>query len=223
MRNAFQAALLLGTFFLVATAQDSVTITSDPRDLSHPISSLINQIRQREKVSVTYEDPRYLNPADTEDVTAEASKGSELEKAYGPRMLVPKGHPVTFVYAPARMNGPGGAKATIERMLQEYASVGGPVFAAIGDDVRLHVVPREVLDPSGTRVCTRVAFSSLQSVFLRPGATAANSFRLSATKSKSRPATKLELAPAFRATIWLGTIPERGFRKRQPGRQLQNS
>ena len=65
MRNAFQAALLLGTFFLVATAQDSVTITSDPRELSRPISSLINQIRQREKVSVTYEDPRYLNPADT--------------------------------------------------------------------------------------------------------------------------------------------------------------
>jgi hypothetical protein len=29
MRNAFVAALLLGTFFLVATAQDSVTITSD--------------------------------------------------------------------------------------------------------------------------------------------------------------------------------------------------
>ncbi len=57
MRNAFVAAPLLGTFFLVATAQDSVTITSDPRDLSRPISSLINQIRQREKVSVTYEDP----------------------------------------------------------------------------------------------------------------------------------------------------------------------
>src|SRR5260370_37371492 len=90
MRNAFLAALFLGTFFLVATAQDSVTITSDPRDLSRPISSLINQIRQREKVSVTYEDPRYLNPADTEDVTAEASKDSELEKAYGPCMLVPK-------------------------------------------------------------------------------------------------------------------------------------
>jgi hypothetical protein len=152
MRNAFLAALFLGTFSLIATAQDSVTITSDPRDLSRPISSLINQIRQREKVSVTYEDPRYLSPADTENVTAEASKSSELEKAYRPRILVPKGHPITFVYATARMNGRGGAKVTIERMLQAYASVGRPVFAAIGDDVRLHVVPREVLDPSGTRV-----------------------------------------------------------------------
>src|SRR5258707_113776 len=91
----------------------------------------------------------------------------------------------------------------------------GTMFAYTSCPVRSWILPAPA--------CTRVAFSSLQSVLLRPGATAANSFRLSATKSKSRPATKLELALAFRATIWLGTIRERGFRKRQPGRQLQNS
>ncbi|HEY3971515.1 MAG TPA: hypothetical protein VGM18_00840 [Candidatus Sulfotelmatobacter sp.] len=152
MRHALLSVILLGTFILVAAAQDSVTVTSDPRDFSRPISTVINQIRQREKVSITYEDPRYANAAEIEDVTAQVAKGSELEKRYGPRILVPKGHPLTFVYSPADMHNPDGAKATVERLLQEYASLGGPAFAVIGDNARLHVVPDEILNSSGTRV-----------------------------------------------------------------------
>jgi len=45
----------------VGSAQDSRTITSDPLDLSRPISTLLDQLRQREKIQVTYEDPRYSN------------------------------------------------------------------------------------------------------------------------------------------------------------------
>ncbi len=150
MRYAFFSVLILATSFLVATAQDSVTLSSDQRDLSRPVSTLINQIRKSEKTSITYEDPRYANPADTEDVTAEVAKTSDLEKQYGPRILVPKGHEITFVYAPKDLRTLSSAKAVIERMLQEYASLGGPVFTVVEDNARLHVIPSDVLDSSGT-------------------------------------------------------------------------
>jgi hypothetical protein len=112
-------ALLVVLFFagvsIVAAAQHSTTIASDPGDLSRPISTLIDRMRQRENISITYEDPRYGNAADIEDVTAEASKGSDLEKAYGPHILVPKGRAITFVYASADVGSTAAAKATINR------------------------------------------------------------------------------------------------------------
>jgi hypothetical protein len=134
---------------MLVVAQHSTTIASDSRDLSRPISTLIDQLRQREKMSITYEDPRYGNAAEIEDVTAEVSKGSDLEKTYGPRILVPKGYAITFVYAPADVGSPAAAKATINRMLREYASLGGPAFTVERDGVRLHVIPREVLNEKG--------------------------------------------------------------------------
>jgi hypothetical protein len=150
MRKTSLSVLVLAASVAVATAQDSVTISSDQRDLSRPVSTLINQIRKREKILITYEDPRYTYAADTEDVTAEVAKTSRLEKQYGPRIIVPKGHEITFVYAPKELGTLSGAKAVVERMLQEYASIGGPAFAVVEDKVRLHVIPRNVLDSSGT-------------------------------------------------------------------------
>jgi hypothetical protein len=150
MRNAFLSVLVLSISVQLATAQDSVTISSDQRDLSRPVSTLINQIRKREKISITYEDPRYSGPADTEDVTAEVAKTSELEKQYGSRIIVPKGHEITFVYAPKELRTLSGARAVVERMLEEYTSIGGAAFAVVEDKVRLHVIPSDVLDSSGT-------------------------------------------------------------------------
>ncbi len=152
MRNVFFPVLFLAALIVPCVAQDSLTVTSDERDLSRPISTLINEIRRRERVSITYEDPRYVNSTDIEDVTVEVSKGSDLDKTHGPPILVPKGRPISFVYVPARMHKQNSAKATIERMLEEYVSLGGPTFAVIGDGTRLHVVPREILDASSTRV-----------------------------------------------------------------------
>jgi hypothetical protein len=137
---------------VAAVSQEFVTITSDPNDVSRPISTLINQIRKRERISITDEDPRYGKRADLEDVTAEVSRAPEPEKQYGPRIIVPKGHAITFVYAPSELRSLNAAKKTIERMLQEYASAGGPVFTVTEDELRLHVIPSEVSDSNGVRV-----------------------------------------------------------------------
>jgi hypothetical protein len=152
MRHAFLLVLLISGFGTDVPAQNPTTIASDPRDLSRPVSTLVNQIRQREKISITYEDPRYVNAADVEDVTAEVSKGSDLETTYGSRILVPKGHGLTFVYAPEDVSNMDAARATIERMLREYALLGGPAFTVKRDGVRLHVIPSEVLSAAGNRV-----------------------------------------------------------------------
>ena len=152
MCRALLVVLFIGGVSIVAVAQHSTTIASDPGDLSRPISTLIDQMRQRENISITYEDPRYGNAADIEDVTAEASKGSDLEKAYGPHILVPKGRAITFVYASPDVGSTAAAKATIERMLREYASLGGPAFTVEREGMRLHVFPNEVLNATGDLV-----------------------------------------------------------------------
>jgi hypothetical protein len=150
MRHALLSALVAIGSTLYVAAQSSTTITTDPRDLSRPISTLIVQMRQREKISITYEDPRYSNAADIEEVTADVSKGTE--KTYGPRILVPKGHAITFVYAPTDVGSPEAMKAAIERMLREYSSLGGPAFVVESDGVRLHVLPSEVLNFNDDRI-----------------------------------------------------------------------
>jgi hypothetical protein len=151
MRRLILFLIAVGLFVCRSVCQESVTISSDPNDLSRPISTLIDQIRKREKISITYEDPRYENSADIEDVTERVSRGTELEKKYGPRFLVPKGHAITFVYKPSGVHDGANAKTTISRMLQEYAAGGGPVFIVSAGGTRLHVVPSELLSSSGTR------------------------------------------------------------------------
>jgi hypothetical protein len=149
---------------LAALAQDSVTIASDPRDMSRPISTLVNQLRRGERISITYEDPRYENPADIEDVTAAVAKSSEEEKTVGPRILVPRGHPITFVYAAGDIRSRAGAESTLARMTREYDSVGGPTFVVVRDGVRLHILPSDILAASGSRVREGSIFETIVNV-----------------------------------------------------------
>jgi len=153
MRYAILFVMLVGLSSSSSLAQDSVTITSDPNDLSRPISTLLGQLRQREKIAVTYEDPRYSNSSEIQDVTSEVARNvSEVQKKYGPRTLVPKGKAFNFVYTPQDLRTLKGAEDTIARMLQEYGTLGGSTFAVVRDGVRLHVLPKMVWDATGQRV-----------------------------------------------------------------------
>src|ERR1700680_2205750 len=122
MRCKSLLVIFVGLCCSVGSAQDSRTITSDPTDLSRPISTLLDQLRQREKIQVAYEDPRYSNSADLQDVTSKVAKSlSPAEEKFGPRML------------------------------REYEALGGPRFAVTREGGRFHVVPAEVLNVSGER------------------------------------------------------------------------
>src|SRR5271165_3649708 len=106
MRRTILLAVSVCLFVGVGLCQSSITISSDSSDLSRPISTLIDQIRERQKLSVTYEDPRYSNSADIEDITAKvASDPSEAVRS-GHRTLIPKGRAISFVYAPKDFSSP---------------------------------------------------------------------------------------------------------------------
>jgi hypothetical protein len=153
MQRAIFFVALAALFGSTVVAQNGVTIISDPNDLSRPISTILAQLRKREKISLTYEDPCYANVADIQDVTPQVARNispSEMERR--PRILVPKGRAVTFVYIPQDMRSPDDAMATIERLLREYEALGGPTFTVTRDGVRFHVVPSEVLNAKGERI-----------------------------------------------------------------------
>lgn len=121
---------LLSAFCIagIAFAQDSATIKADPSDLFRPVSTLISQLRQREGIAISYEDPRY-------------SKRDDME---GPN--------VAFTYSADGLRVPDGAEITVARMLREYGASGGLTFTVIAEGSRLYVVPNEVLDSTGKRV-----------------------------------------------------------------------
>jgi hypothetical protein len=151
MRRTILPAVSVCLFVGAALCQSSITISSDSSDLSRPISTLINQIRKREKLSITYEDPRYSNSADIEDVTAEVSRDPAESERSGHRILIPEGKAISFVYAPKDFSSSQQAEAALARMLQEYRMLGGQTFRVMRDGLRLHVVPVDVLDAGDNR------------------------------------------------------------------------
>jgi hypothetical protein len=151
MRRTILLAVSVCLFVRIGLCQSSITISSDPSDLSRPISTLVDQIRERQKLSVTYEDPRYSNSADIEDVTAKVARDPAEAERSGHRTLIPEGKAITFVYAPKDFASSQKAEAALARMLHEYRMLGGPTFRVMSEGVRLHIVPVDVLDAGGNR------------------------------------------------------------------------
>ncbi len=120
--------LLLITALATAAAlaaQDSVTIKADPNDLSRPVSTLLGQLRDREKIPVSYEDPRYEKRADM----------------HGPK--------VSFTYLSEELREKDGQALVIQRMLREYSALGGLTYSFVSEDGRLYVIPAEAKNVVG--------------------------------------------------------------------------
>lgn len=93
MRLNIRRTLQLTSGFLtvgavaVLSAQQPKTLSSS--DSSRPLSQMITQLRKTEGIPICYEDPRYRNSEDLQDVTEPVSRGTTLEKQFGPRIVVP--------------------------------------------------------------------------------------------------------------------------------------
>ncbi len=170
MRHTWLLATVFVTLLTsIANSQESVTISSDPEDSSRPVSTLLDKLRHREKISVTYEDPRYVNSNDIHDVTAKVARNSSgEEKQLSHRTLIPQGRAISFVYSPVDLRTDEGAEATIARMLREYRMLGGPTFGIVRDSSRFHVVPIDVLDPAGNRAKQGSILSTVISIPAAP-------------------------------------------------------
>lgn len=130
MRALIASLILAITVTLPMLSQNSITISGQARDVSRPVSGLLNQLRKREKLAVTYEDPRYAKRSDMGRV------GSEP----------------TFTFSADELRSPEGAQLVVARMLREYGASGGLTFAVVKDGPRLHIIPSEVFNDSGIRV-----------------------------------------------------------------------
>ncbi|HUO24050.1 MAG TPA: hypothetical protein VMU61_00185 [Candidatus Aquilonibacter sp.] len=120
--------IVLGSLSLIGLAQNQTTLTTNPKDTARPVSALLDQLRKRERISVTYEDPRYSKRADMDEKPAE------------------------FSYIAEEFHAPYDTEATVARMLRQYGASGGLTFAVVQDGMRLHVVPSETFDSTGQRV-----------------------------------------------------------------------
>jgi hypothetical protein len=120
--------VVLGSLALVGVAQTQLKLASRPKETVRPISALLDQLRKRERISVTYEDPRY-------------SKRSDMDE-----------RPAEFSYMSDSLRSPDDAEGTIARMLREYGASGGLTFAVVREGVRLHVVPAETVNAAGQRI-----------------------------------------------------------------------
>lgn len=119
---------ILASFATAGFAQDSITVTSNPELTARPISALLQQLREHERIPVTYEDPRY-------------SKRSDMDEKL-----------LTFSYSRRDLRSAEGAEAIVARMLREYGGVGGVTFSVVKDGPRLHVVPNETFNSVGERI-----------------------------------------------------------------------
>src|SRR5262249_29551190 len=110
---------------------------NDPR----PIAMALEALEQRHGLAITYEDPEYTYPLDTQDVTASVRKDGRRF----PRVIGPRGGAFQFKYLTDRGKPQEDAKGLISRMLSEYASLGGAVFdvqeRATEGGTEWHVIP----------------------------------------------------------------------------------
>lgn len=208
MHRTLALAVFLSLLSPLSGGQDAATISSDLRDLSRPVSTLISQLRKREHVSVTYEDPQYSNSADIEDVTAEVVRDASTVRG---RVLIPKGKAITFVYAEEDLRSTEAAKTMIARMLSEYEALGGPKFDVIGSGPRLHVIPAQILNAAGNRVRRG---SILDTPIFVPSDSRNGSQLLEAICNEVRRQTGYEIGigPSAPGNVLMGYKTSQGFR-----------
>jgi hypothetical protein len=113
----------------------------DPR----PVARAVEELELSSGRAVTYEDPPYIFPGATVDVSSQVSRGvSDANSS----VLVPKTGTLTF-NLPADSSAEA-QSAALEKMIDAYNSgENAAIFSVQKGDRLVHVVPREALDASG--------------------------------------------------------------------------
>jgi hypothetical protein len=86
-----------------------------------PLRGVVDTLKQKYHVSITYEDPQYVYPGDIVDMTYR--RGTP-----GPRVLLPNAGSLHLSYPEADGVPQEGIGGLLRRAASEYAAAGGPVF-----------------------------------------------------------------------------------------------
>lgn len=128
-----------------AAVGQGFTVTANS---GRPLAAMVTKLEEKFSWVVTYEDPQYLNPADSVDVT------QAVRRTPGPgRTLVPRGGPFTFV-APAEIDPVAPQEPEVLRaLLEQYAASGYPgTFVLERTGSIFHIVPTGTRDADGASV-----------------------------------------------------------------------
>lgn len=155
MPFARRARCLLPMAWLCASAgmprQGLSLSVDDPRPLAAAVATLEDKLGW----AVTYEDPPYLHPGDSQDVTL------TVVRSYQPgqrRVLVPRGGPFTFVEPPHIRSSAAQEPEVLQALLDQYAGSGYPAtFALRRTESVFHVVPTAIRNAQGAQqACTSI-------------------------------------------------------------------
>ena len=111
-------------------------------DEARPLAAVLQELERRHGVVITYEEPPYVNADQIEDVTAKVRR---TPAPVGKRVLVPRGGPFEFNYAPT-----DNLLSVLQRLTTEYRGTGyGGTFAVRQSRDAFHVVPVEFRNTLG--------------------------------------------------------------------------
>jgi hypothetical protein len=108
---------------LQSTGNEKIVRSIDVTD-ARPILRAVEALRERYHVAITYEDPRYANSQDLQDISY-IHRGP---LASGVKLIAPRGGTINFTYQEVSGKPQENVLSLIRRLLTEYAAQGGPVF-----------------------------------------------------------------------------------------------
>ena len=130
---------------------DAAPLTSISVNDGHPVWEIASQLQERYGYAITYEDPRYSNDDDFEDVTVQVRK--DLEKyppGMAPKVIGMKVRNLTLAVPDSPSISPQEMAGILQRLVQSQETQGtGGRLRVVETGNQFHIVPTAVRDRSG--------------------------------------------------------------------------
>lgn len=131
---------------------EAAPLTSISVNNGHPVWEIARQLQERYGYAITYEDPRYTNDDDLEDVTLKVRK--DLQKyppGMAPKVIGMKVRSLTLAVPDTSSISPQEMAGILEQLVQAQEAQGtGGRFRVLQTGNQFHIVPTAVRDRNGT-------------------------------------------------------------------------
>lgn len=145
----YPSMLAAGTSLVVEAAAPLTSISVND---GHPVWEIARQLQERYGYAITYEDPRYTNDDDHEDVTLQVRK--DLQKypsGEAPQVIGMKVRGLTLAVPDTSNISPQEMAKLLEQLVEAQDGQGtGGHFRVLQTGNQFHIVPTAVRDRNGT-------------------------------------------------------------------------
>jgi hypothetical protein len=147
----------------------AATLTSISVNDGHPVWEIARQLQERYGYAITYEDPRYSNDDDFEDVTLQVRKDLEKYPPGGaPKVVGMKVRSLTLTVPDSPSISPQEMARILQRLVQSQETQGtGGRFRVVQTGNQFHIVPTAVRDRGGAWIVQNSILDTPISLTLR--------------------------------------------------------